>query len=76
MGVPIDPEKIREMLALSSRDEQAETVPEQPGGGEDIEEYLSQRGLRSDRGESPDARTEGSARRHIECYCSEVDATR
>jgi hypothetical protein len=58
MGVPIDPEKIREILALSSRDEQAETMREQ--GGEDIEEYLNRRGLRSDGDESPDARTERS----------------
>ena len=52
MGVPIDPEKIREILALSSRDEQAETAPERSQGDEDIEEYLNRRGLRSDRDEA------------------------
>lgn len=62
MGVQIDPEKIREILALSSRDEQAETAPERSEGDEDVEEYLNRRGLRSDRDESPDARMERSHR--------------
>jgi len=52
IGVPIDPEKIREILGLSSRDEQAETAPERSEGDEDIEEYLNRRGLRSDRDET------------------------
>ena len=51
IGVPIDPEKIREILAFSSRAQQAEIVPERSDGDEDIEEYLKRRGLKSGRGE-------------------------
>ena len=45
IGVPIDPEKIRELMALSNRAEQSQIVPERSGGDEDIEEYLDRRGL-------------------------------
>lgn len=62
MGVPIDPERIREMMAVSSRDEQTETAPERSQGDEDIEEYLNRRGLRSDTDKGPDAGTERSPR--------------
>jgi hypothetical protein len=42
MGVPIDPEKIREMLAISN---QVEIAQEGSEDDEDIEEYLKKRGL-------------------------------
>jgi len=51
IGVPIDPEKIREILAFSGRTGQAEIAPERSDGDEDIEEYLNRRGLKSSRGE-------------------------
>lgn len=45
MGVPMDPEKMREMMALSSRSKQEQVVPERPDD-ENMEEYLKRRGLR------------------------------
>ena len=56
-GVPIDPEKIRGLMALSNRTEQSQIVPERSGGDEDIEEYLNRRGLTirwGDEGPDPD----------------------
>ena len=47
VGVPIDPEKIRELLALHTRAKQEEVLPERSSGDEIIEEYLKQRGLKS-----------------------------
>lgn len=46
MGIPMDPERIRELLARSSRTEQAEVVPERPDD-EDMDEQLRRLGLRS-----------------------------
>ena len=46
IGVPIDPERIRELMALSSRAEQSQVVPER-SDDEDIEECLKRRGLRT-----------------------------
>ena len=51
VGVPIDPEKIAEMLGFSSRAKQEEIAPERPDGDEDIEEYLRRKGLRIGTGE-------------------------
>lgn len=47
MGVPMDPEKVREVLELSSRTQQTEVVRKRSDGDEDIEAYLKRRGLRS-----------------------------
>jgi hypothetical protein len=47
MGVPIDSEKIREILAASQRDQQAEVTPKGSGGDDDIEKYLKRLGLES-----------------------------
>lgn len=47
MGAPVDPEKIRELLALSNRAKQTQLV-ERSGGDEEIDEYLKRRGLRAD----------------------------
>ena len=54
LGVPMDPEKIRELLAHSSRPKLAETMPKRSDGDEDIEDWLKRRGLRRCAGEVPD----------------------
>ena len=59
MGVPIDPEKIREILAFSRGQKQAEVVPERSNGDEDIDEYLKRHGLASNPG-SADIRKGGT----------------
>ena len=46
IGVPMDPEKVRELLSQLNQPKVAETLPERSDDGEDLKEYLRRNGLK------------------------------